>query len=137
MISEHRREVIRYYFSSLPALLFRPVSVRLPVLPATATFEAGGAKLPPRVVVRMPYARTRQERTDSESERELGKEAFADEPEKLFEMYRQDPKGFSVTHPGQYKTFRKNDPDAMLEDRVDDPESYDEEKGDDPGSKGN
>ena len=30
--------MIRYYFSSLPTLLFRPVSVRLPVLPATATF---------------------------------------------------------------------------------------------------
>ena len=32
-------EVIRYYFSSLPTLLFRPVSVRLPVLPATTTFD--------------------------------------------------------------------------------------------------
>ena len=40
MISEHRREVIRYYFSSLPTLLFGLVSVRLPVLPATATFAA-------------------------------------------------------------------------------------------------
>ena len=112
----------------------RVLEVRMARLTGVKT---GGAKLPPRVVVRMPYTRTRQERTDSESERELGKEAFADEPEKLFEMYRQDPKGFSVTHPDQYKTFRKNDPDAMLEDRVDDPESYNEEKGDDPGSKGN
>ncbi len=33
------REVIRYYFSSLPTLLFRPVSVRLPVLPATTVFD--------------------------------------------------------------------------------------------------
>ena len=32
------RDLIRYYFSSLPALLFMPVPVRLPVLPATATF---------------------------------------------------------------------------------------------------
>ena len=32
------RDLIRYYFSSLPTLLFRPVSVRLPALPATATF---------------------------------------------------------------------------------------------------
>ena len=32
-------DLIRYYFSSLSTLLFRPVSVRLPVLPAAATFE--------------------------------------------------------------------------------------------------
>ena len=35
---ENYRDLIRYYFSSLPTLLFRPVSVRLPALPATATF---------------------------------------------------------------------------------------------------
>ena len=33
------RDLIRYYFPSLFALLFRPVSVRLPVLPATTAFE--------------------------------------------------------------------------------------------------
>ena len=32
-------DLIRYYFPSLFALLFRPVSVRLPVLPATTAFE--------------------------------------------------------------------------------------------------
>ena len=33
------RDLIRYYFSSLPTPLFRPIFVRLPVLPTTATFD--------------------------------------------------------------------------------------------------
>ena len=37
-VLQEGRDLIRYYFSSLPTPLFRPASVRLPVLPTTTVF---------------------------------------------------------------------------------------------------
>ena len=89
-----------------------------------------------RVEIKEPYIRTRPDRrrqTDSDSEADLGAEAFADKPEDKNEMYRTDRDRFKRLFPVEYAERRRQDEERLEDDRQD-PAGW-EEDGDDPPEK--
>ena len=90
----------------------------------------------PRVVIPGPYLRSRPDRrrqTDSESEQELGAEAYVDRTDEKNEMYRTDRARFKRLWPDEYSERRRQD-EQRLEDERQDPPDW-KEDGDDPPEK--
>ena len=86
-----------------------------------------------RLVVPEPRVRLRPDRrrqTDSESEQELGAEAYADRTDEKNEMYRTDRDRFRQLWPDEYSERRRQD-EQRLEDERQDPPDW-KEDGDDP-----
>ena len=97
-----------------------------------AGFETAPKRL--RVVIPAPHIRTRPDRrrqTDSESEQELGAEAYADRTDEKNEMYRTDRDRFRQLWPDEYAERRRQD-EQRLEDERQDPPDWKEDGGDPP-----
>ena len=96
-----------------------------------AGFETAPARL--RTVIPVPHLRLRPDRrrqTDSESEQELGAEAYIDRTDEKNEMYRTDRDRFRQLWPDEYSERRRQD-EQRLEDERQDPPDW-KEDGDDP-----
>ena len=89
-----------------------------------------------RKEIREPYIRTRPDmvrRTDSESESDLGAEAYVDKTDEKNEIYRTDRDKFRQLWPAEYAERRRQD-EQRLEDERQDPPDW-KEDGDDPPEK--
>ena len=89
-----------------------------------------------RKEIREPYIRTRPDmvrRTDSESESDLGAEAWVDRTDEKNEMYRTDPDRFKGLWPVEFAERKRQDGQQFEDDRQDPPDW--KEDGDDPPEK--
>ena len=89
-----------------------------------------------RKEIKEPYVRTRPDlrrQTDSDSEIDLGAEAWVDRTDEKNEMYRTDRDRFKQLFPSEYAERRRQD-EQRLEDERQDPPDW-KEDGDDPPEK--
>ena len=101
----------------------------------TLDWAAGFGVLPfePHAAVKKPYTRTRPDRrrqTDSDSKKDLGSEAHADETDKKNEIWRTDRDKFRQMWPSEYNERLRQD-EQRIEDERQDPPDW-KEDGDDP-----
>ena len=86
-----------------------------------------------RVVIPAPHKRVRLDRrrqTDSESERELGSEAYVGRADEKNEIWRTDRDKFRQMWPSEYNERLRQDEDRREEEHQDPPDWA--EDGDDP-----
>ena len=104
----------------------------------TLDWAAGFGVYPfePHVEAKSPYIRTRPDRrrqTDSDSEIDLGAEAWVDRTDEKNEMYRTDRNRFKRLFPSEYAERRRQDEQRLEDERQDPPDC--KEDGDDPPEK--